>query len=160
MTSWGEFATAAPEIAAEGRRLLEARGHGSALLATVRGDAPPRIHPISVGIVDGRLYGFIIVGAPKHTDLVEDGRYAMHTHQDPEAPSELMLRGRARRVDDSVERARIAAGWSFEADDGYTLFEFEIEQAVLGVRDSADEWPPRYTSWRDTPAEPAAAPRT
>jgi hypothetical protein len=160
MTSWGEFGTAAPDIAAEGRRLLEARGHGSALLATVRGDAPPRIHPISVAILDGRLYGFIIVGAAKHTDLVEDGRYAMHTHQDPEAPSELMLRGRARLVDDPVERARIADGWSFEADDGYTLFEFEIEQAVLGVRETADEWPPRYRSWRDAPTGTAATPTT
>jgi hypothetical protein len=160
MTSWGEFATAAPDIAAEGRRLLEARGHGSALLATVRGDAPPRIHPISVAILDGRLYAFIIVGAPKHTDLVDDGRYAMHTHQDPEAPSELMLRGRAQRVDEPAERARIAGGWSFEADDGYTLFEFGIEQAVLGVRATADEWPPRYTSWRDAPTEPTATPTT
>jgi hypothetical protein len=158
MTGWGEFATAAPDIAAEGRRLLEARGHGSALLATVRGDAPPRIHPISVAILDGRLYAFIIVGSPKHTDLVEDGRYALHTHQDPEAPSELMLRGRARLVADPVERARIADGWFFDADDGYTLFEFEIEQAVLGVRETADEWPPRYTSWRNPPTESAAAP--
>ena len=148
MTSWDEFATAAPDIAADGRRLMEARGHGSVLLATVRGDAPPRIHPISVAIVDGRLYAFIIVGAPKHADLAEDGRYAMHTHQDPDRPSELMLRGRARQVDDQAERGRVADGWSFEADDGYTLFEFEIDQAVLGVRESADEWPPRYRSWR------------
>jgi hypothetical protein len=161
MTSWGEFATAAPEIAADGRRLLEAGGHGSALLATVRGDAPPRIHPISVAIVDGRLYAFIIVGAAKHADLVEDGRYAMHTHQDPDAPSELMLRGRAHRVDDPSERARVARGWTFEADEGYTLFAFDIEQAILGVRDSADEWPPRYTSWRTpTTAQPTSSPST
>ena len=118
MTSWSEFEAASPEIAAEGRRLMEARGHGSVLLATVRGDAPPRIHPISVAIVDGRLYAFIIVGAPKHADLAEDGRYAMHTHQDPDRPSELMLRGRARQVDDQAERGRVADGWSFEADDG------------------------------------------
>ena len=148
MTTWADLATAAPDIAAEGRRLMDARGHGSLLLATVRGDAPPRIHPISVGIVDGRLYAFIIVGAPKHTDLIEDGRYAMHTHQDPAAPSELMLRGRARMVDDPTERGRVAEGWTFEADDGYTLFEFGIEQAILGVRQTADDWPPRYTSWR------------
>ena len=160
MTTWDDFATAAPDIAADGRRLIEAHGHGSVLLATVRGDAPPRIHPISVAIVDGRLYAFIIVGAPKHTDLVEDGRYAMHTHQDPEAPSELMLRGRARRVDDQVERGRVADGWTFEADDGYTLFVFDIEQAVLGVRETADEWPPRYRTWRSEPTGEAATPAT
>jgi hypothetical protein len=100
--------------------------------------------------VDGRLCAFIIVGAPKHTDLVEDGRYAAHTHQDPEAPSALMLRGHARKIEDPGVRAAVAAGWTFEADDGYTLFEFDIEQAVLGVRNSADEWPPRYTSWRSS----------
>ncbi len=160
MTTWDDFATAAPDIAGDGQRLIEAHGHGSVLLATVRGDAPPRIHPISVAIVDGRLYAFIIVGAPKHTDLVEDGRYAMHTHQDPEAPSELMLRGRARRVDDQVERGRVADGWTFEADDGYTLFVFDIEQAVLGVRETADEWPPRYRTWRSAPTGQAATPAT
>jgi hypothetical protein len=160
MTSWGEFQAAAPDIATEGRRLMDARGHGSVLLATVRGVAPPRIHPISVAIVDGRLYAFIIVGAPKHTDLVEDGRYAVHTHQDPDAPSELMLRGRARQVDDPGVRAGVASGWTFEPDDGYTLFEFDIEQAVLGVRATADEWPPRYRSWRSGSSAPTATAAT
>ena len=32
-----------------------APGSGRGLLATVRGDAPPRINPVSVGIVDGHL---------------------------------------------------------------------------------------------------------
>jgi dipeptidyl aminopeptidase/acylaminoacyl peptidase len=160
MVSWNEFDNAAPDLAARGRALIERSGTGDGLLATVRGDAPPRIHPISVGIVDGRLYAFIIVGAAKHTDLVEDGRYAMHTHQDPEAPSELMLRGRARRVDDQAERGRVADGWTFEADDGYTLFVFDIEQAVLGVRETADEWPPRYRTWRSERTGQAATPAT
>jgi Pyridoxamine 5'-phosphate oxidase len=151
MTTWAELATAAPDIAAEGRRLLEARGHGEALLATVRGDDLPRIHPISVAIVDGRLYAFIIVGSPKHADLEHDGRYAMHTHQDPDAPSELMIRGRARLADDPVERREVADGWTFEADDGYTLFEFSIEHAILGQRATADDWPPLYASWPSRP---------
>ena len=158
MTTWGEFAAAAPDLAREGRRLLEARGHGEALLATVRGDELPRIHPISVGIVDGRLYAFIIVGSPKHTDLEQDGRYAMHTHQDPVAPSELMIRGRARLADDPAERSRVADGWFFEADDGYTLFEFALEQAVLGERATADDWPPLYSSWPGRPKPAAATP--
>jgi hypothetical protein len=37
--------------------------------------------------------------------------------------------------------------WYFEVDDGYELFEFSIESAMLGVRNDADEWPPRYSSW-------------
>ncbi len=63
MTSWAEFAAAAPDIEAEGRRLIYARGDGEALLATVRGDDLPRIHPVNVAIVDDRLYVFVIAGS-------------------------------------------------------------------------------------------------
>lgn len=151
MVTWAEFATGAPEIAAEGRRLIYARGDGEALLATVRGDEAPRIHPVNVAILDGRLYAFVIAVSPKRLDLEQDGRFAMHTHQDPTAPSEVAIRGRARLVDEATERARVAAGWAFEVDENYTLFEFSIESALLGARTSADEWPPRYSSWRHRP---------
>ena len=146
--TWAEFAEAAPEVAAEGRRLIYARGHGETLLATVRGDGLPRIHPITVAIVGERLYAFVIAASPKRLDLELDGRYAMHTHQDPDAPSEFALSGRARRVEDGDERASVALGWWFDVDDTYTLFEFSIESAVQGARATADEWPPRYSTWR------------
>ena len=149
MASWSYFAAAAPDIAAEGLRLILARGDGEALLATVRGDDLPRIHPVNVAIVDGRLYAFIIARSPKRLDLELDGRYAIHTHQDPTAPSEVALRGHARLVKDGQERADVAAGWAFEVDDGYALFEFDIAIALLGARPSADDWPPRYSSWKD-----------
>ncbi len=154
MLDWARFAVAAPEIEAEGQRLIYARGDGEALLATVRGDDLPRIHPVNVAIVRDGLYAFVIERSAKRRDLGSDGRFALHTHQDPEAPSEVMLRGRARLVDDPSERARVTAGWAFEVDDSYTLFEFLIESALLGVRASADEWPPRYRSW---PGWPRAA---
>jgi hypothetical protein len=148
VVTWAEFAAAAPEIASKGTRLLYAMGGGKALLATVRGDDPPRIHPITVGIVGERLYAFIIAKSPKKLDLELDGRYALHTHMDQAAPNEFALRGRARLVDDLDERERVATGWAFEVDDSYTLFEFSIENAVLGARATADDWPPIYTSWR------------
>ena len=150
MVTWAEFAAAAPEIASEGTRLLYAMGGGKALLATVRGDDTPRIHPITVAIVGERLYAFIIARSPKKLDLELDGRYALHTHMDQAAPNEFALRGRARLVDDPDERGRVATGWAFEVDDSYTLFEFSIENAVLGARATADAWPPIYTSWRAT----------
>ena len=149
MASWTDFAAAAPDIAAEGHRLILARGDGEALLATVRGDDLPRIHPVNVAIVDGRLYAFVIARSPKRLDLEIDGRYAMHTHQDPAAPNEVMLRGRARPVTDVHERAAVAHGWAFGVDETYTLFEFDIEVALLGARPSPDDWPPRYSSWKD-----------
>ena len=150
MVTWAGFAAAAPEIASEGTRLIYAMGGGKALLATVRGDDPPRIHPITVAVVGERLYAFIIARSPKRLDLELDGRYALHTHMDQAAPNEFALRGRARLVDDPDERARVAIGWAFAVDDSYALFEFTIDSALLGTRPTADDWPPIYTSWRAT----------
>jgi hypothetical protein len=152
MVTWADFAAAAPDIAAEGRRLIYARGDGEALLATVRGDDPPRIHPINVAIVGDGLYAFVITSSAKRRDLGSDGRYALHTHQDPAAPSEVMVRGRASEVVDPAERSRVAAGWAFDVDETYTLFEFSIETALLGARPTADDWPPRYTAWPGRPS--------
>ena len=95
----------------------------------MRDDDLPRIHPVTVAVVDGRLYVFVIARSPKRIDLELDGRYALHTHQDPAAPSEAALRGRARLVTDPDLRARVASGWAFGVDDGYTLFELGIEHA-------------------------------
>jgi len=145
--SWSELEAAAPAITDAGRRLLYARGDGEAILATIRGDGLPRIHPVNIGLVDGRLYTFVIGSSPKRIDLERDGRYAIHSHQDPAAPSEVMLRGRARRVDDGAERDRAAAGWPFTVDASYVLFELTIAAALLGDRPTADDWPPRYTAW-------------
>jgi hypothetical protein len=145
MTTWSDFEAAAPDIAADGRRYLHPRGDGEALLATVRGDSPPRIHPISIGIVDGHLYAFLLKSA-KRVDLEQDGRYALHAHQDPADPGEFSVRGRARLIEDAAARATVGGGWSFEVDETYHLFEFSIDSAILGLR-GPDEWPPRYTRW-------------
>ena len=147
-TSWGAFAAAAPEIAADGRALLERSGIGEGLLATVRGDLPPRIHPVHVRIVDDRLLTFAIGGSAKAVDLARDGRYALHAHQDPAVPHEFLVRGHARAVADPALRGAAAAEWSFSVDDGYDLYELTIDHAVFGRRASADDWPPVYTSWR------------
>jgi hypothetical protein len=149
MATWSVFAAASPEIAGLGRRLIERSGHGTGLLATVRGETPPRIHPVSVAIVEGRLLTFVIVGSAKLGDLVADGRFALHAHLDPDAPDEFLVRGRATEVVGELRDAA-AAVWSFEADDGYRLFELDIEHAIIGRRASADDWPPVYVSWRAT----------
>jgi len=81
------------------------------------------IHPVNVGIVDGRLYVFVIARSPKRTDLETDGRYALHTHVDPAAPDEFSVRGRASLVTGAAVRARVGSGWAFGVDDGYALFE-------------------------------------
>lgn len=152
MTTWADFAGAAPEIAEDGRALLQRTGAGEGLLATVRDDVPPRIHPVKVGFVEGRLATFVIVGSAKARDLEEDGRYALHAHLDPDAPNEFLVRGRAVAVTDGRLRSAAVADWPFEVDDGYALYELSIDHALLGQRATADDWPPVYTSWRAGPA--------
>jgi hypothetical protein len=148
MASWSDFETGSPELAAHGRRLFLRYGAGEALLATVRGDATPRIHPINIAIVDGHLLGFLIVGSAKLGDIAADGRYALHAPQDRAEPHEFLVRGRAVEITDPGLRAAAAAVWPFEVDEGYRLFEFTIDHAVIGERGDPDSWPPVYTSWR------------
>jgi len=146
--SWGEFEAADPARAAWGRKLLYRDGVGDALFTTVAGDAPPRTHPVNLGIVDGRLLVFVQDHSAKMRDLVADGRYALHAHQDPTAPHEFLLRGRAVPVTDAGVRGAAIAVWPFTPGDGYGLFELRIEHALFGERASSDDWPPRYVSWR------------
>jgi hypothetical protein len=150
MATWAEFAAAAPIAAEGGRQLFYRTSTGEALLATVRGEALPQIHPIYVGIVDGRLLAFI-GRSSKAVDLAEDGRYALHAHQDPAAPHEFLLRGHARPIDDPESRSAYAGAWYFDPGDDYRLFEFLIDHAVFGERPTADDWPPRYTKWSSIP---------
>ncbi len=146
--SWGEFEAAEPAMAAWGRKLLYRDGVGDALFTTVAGDAPPRTHPVNIGIVDGRLLVFVQDHSAKMRDLVVDGRYDLHAHQDPAAPHEFLLRGRAVAVTDAGVRSGAIAVWPFSPGDGYGLFELRIEHALFGERATAGDWPPRYVSWR------------
>lgn len=147
MATWSEFETAEPQMAATARSLLYRDGAGKAMLATVRDDEPPYINPISVGIVGEELCAFILPSG-KLKALESDGRFALHAHLDLTAPNELLLRGRVRELTDADQRAAAIASWPFEPDDNYRLFAFDIETAVVGRRDSPNEWPPRYTRWR------------
>ncbi len=152
MATWAELEAGAPRIATAGRRLLRWRGEiDEVLLATVRDAAPPRIHPVYVMVVDGRLYTFIGRSA-KRTDLEQDGRYALHAHQDPAVPNEFEVRGRASVVPRGAIHDAVAEGWYFPTGDEYELFELDIESAVLGERASQDDWPPVYTTWRAAPS--------
>jgi hypothetical protein len=155
MANWSEFEAVAPEMAEEGRRLMYRNGDGEALLVTVRGDEPPRIHPVNAGIVDGHLYTFVQAASAKRRDLDQDGRYALHTHIDPTAPSEFMVRGHARLVEDEATRTAVASDWFFKVDPSYPLYELLVEHALLGERATANDWPPRYSSWpKPQPARP------
>jgi hypothetical protein len=147
MTSWDVFQQAEPEMAEKGRALLYQRGDGEGLLTTVAANGTPRIHPLNVGVKDGLLLVFVQGHSAKARDLAANPHYALHAHQDPAAPHEFMVRGEARLVTEPAVRQAAAAGWFFTVSDSYPLYELLIEHALLGER-TADEWPPRYRSWR------------
>jgi hypothetical protein len=148
MECWDAFARADPDMAERGLALLYQRGDGEGLLATVAANGTPRIHPLNVGVRDGRLLVFIQGHSAKARDLAANTHYALHAHQDPASPHEFMVRGEARLVTDAAIREAAAADWFFTVSDSYPLYELLIEHAVLGERDSVDDWPPRYRSWR------------
>lgn len=148
MESWEAFARAEPDLAARGRELLYRRGDGEAFLTTVAANGTPRIHPLNVGVRGGRLLVFVQAHSAKARDLESNQHYALHAHQDADHPHEFMVRGQARLVTDPALRAAAAADWFYTVSEAYPLYELLIEHALLGERESASDWPPRYRSWR------------
>ena len=136
-------------MAAKGLAILHQRGDGEGFLTTVAGNGTPRIHPLNVGVRDGRLLVFVQAHSAKARDLETNPHYALHAHLDPEHPDEFMVRGQARRVPDPAVREAAAGDWFFTVSDAYPLYELRIEHALLGER-GATEWPPRYRSWRSS----------
>ena len=148
MSGWDAFEKADPEMAEKGRALLYRRGDGEGLLATVGANGTPRIHPLNVGVKDGRLLVFVQGHSAKARDLEANAHYALHAHVDPAVPHEFMVRGEARLVTDAAVRQAAATDWFFTVPGTYPLYELLIEHALLGERDGANDWPPRYRSWR------------
>jgi hypothetical protein len=148
MESWQTFERAEPAMAEKGRALLYQHGDGQGFLTTVAANGIPRIHFLNVGVVDGHLYVFVQGHSAKARDLESNRHYALHANLDPAKPDEFMVRGEALPVTDDAQRESIAANWFFTVADTYPLYELRIAHALLGERASADEWPPRYRSWR------------
>jgi hypothetical protein len=159
MKTWADFEREEPGMAKRGRELMYRGGDGTGMLVSVSATEPPRLHPVNAGIVDGHFYTFVQGASGKRRDLDSDGRYAFHTHYDPQQPSEFLVRGRAVEVTDRNLRAQIAGNWFFTVQDSYPLYELMIEHAMLGDRPTANDWPPVYTSWKSDPKAWAAEQR-
>ena len=74
--SWREFGKQSLDLASFGALLLSRM---NAYLATTQGDSSPRIHPVMQIIDDGYEFIFIYPRPPKPSDLLRDGRYAIHS---------------------------------------------------------------------------------
>ena len=146
---WETFEAAEPELAASGRWLLE-QSNGIAFLATVRKDGSPQVRPIMPIVTAGGLWALIVSLSSKHRDLLNDGRFALHTIPAGEDNRELHLSGRARLVEDEAELAAVSEAAGRELAEFETLFELMPERAT-GTQwanwPTAQSWP-SYVRWR------------
>jgi hypothetical protein len=151
MATWQEFEDQAPELAAEGRRLLYQYGPGLGFLATVRKDGGPRLHPFCPVLAEGGLWGFILRESPKCHDLLRDGRYAAHAFPSDEVDDEFYVTGRAVSCDDDLElreRVRAATTATVGAPEEM-LFRLDVDRALSANYTHRGQWPPAYRRWRD-----------
>jgi len=98
MPSWSAFEAAAPALAAEVRRRLDAHVHKT--LATIRADGRPRISGTETELSGGELWLGSMAGARKAQDLRRDPRFALHSGSDdpPGWDGDAKLAGRAEGV--------------------------------------------------------------
>jgi hypothetical protein len=146
VATWREFEAAAPEMAAEGRRLLYQFGLDLGFLATVRPDGGPRLHPICPIVAEGGLYAFI-VPSPRCGDLRRDGRYALHSYPPADGDDEFYVTGRAMEVEDPSVRAAVAAAYHAPTPDDHVLFTLHLDRCLLAKYERRGAWPPTYTRW-------------
>ena len=132
MTTWGEFASAAPEIAAYGLQRLNGR---VAYLGTVRENGRPRVHPVTPIIGEQRLFIFMEPTSPKGRDLERDGHYALHCSVEDSSggQGEFYVRGMAERLDDAESRQEAIAASSYTPNERYILFTLSVEYAFMNL---------------------------
>lgn len=137
MSSWSEFEAAAPALAAEVRRRLDAHVHKT--LATLRRDGGPRISGTETLLVDGELWVGSMPDARKARDLRRDPRFALHSGSDdpPAWDGDAKLAGRAEEVLDEARKAAVLAG---SAPPGPNhLFRLDLEEAsTVGLNEARD----------------------
>jgi len=146
--SWSAFASASPDLAADVQALFEQYGQGFGYLATVRRDGGPRVHPVSPVIADGGLFCFVMA-SPKRSDLVRDGRYALHAYPAELIDDEAYVAGRARPVIDARRRDLVANAHRAALDIDWRLFELEVDVAMVTHREGHPRIP-EYRVWRAT----------
>jgi hypothetical protein len=132
MTTWQQFADAAPELAAFGTQRFTT---GVAYLATMKSDGAPRVHPVTPIIGQGRLFLFMEPTSPKGHDLQRGSRYALHCAvADSEGGAgEFWCSGTGTRLGDAASRAIATTASQYAPKDRYILFELSVESAALTV---------------------------
>ena len=151
MPTIDDLESAAPTIA--GFLVDRIAKTGLVLLGTTRADGWPRVSPIEVSVIDGRLYVGSMPRAVKAQDLQRDPRCCIVTSlaDKDDLAGEGKAFCRAREVTGADEWAQVRAAFQakigFDIGDpgGSHIFELEIEAAAW-QRVEGDDW--RTTSWR------------
>ena len=150
MPTFHDLESAAPPIAAFlGERIATT---GLCLIGTTRADGWPRVSPMELSIIDGRLYVGSMPNAVKAQDLQRDPRCCVITPlaDKDDLAGEVKAFCRAREIGDPAEWERVRAIWKEAMDldigdpGGSHVFELDIEAAAW-QRVEGDEW--RTTSW-------------
>jgi hypothetical protein len=107
MSTYAQFEAAAPTIAEPIRQRLEEAG--LTFLATIRRDGSPRISPVEVEFIDGRLYYGSMPEARKVHDIARDPRCSLITPivDKKDMRGEGKLFAEARLVTDLAEAERV-----------------------------------------------------
>jgi hypothetical protein len=135
MIKWADFEMAAPELATQGRELIER--FRFVLAGTIRMDGTPRISPVEAHIVRGHLMLVMIAGTLKARDLLRDPRILLNSPvTNPDDPNaEFKLRGRVVEIQDQVLREdtagaiEAASGW--RPPERWHFFSIDIEDAAF-----------------------------
>ena len=114
--SWANFEAAAPELERAARSVIERDGF--VYVGTVRRDGAPRISPVEVHIVHGRLMLVMVAGSWKARDLARDPRVTLQSPVPNAADPgvEVKVRGRVTAVE---EEQRAATADAVEARSGW-----------------------------------------
>jgi hypothetical protein len=128
MTSWGEFAAQAPELAAFGAARLAIP---PAYIATIRADGTPRVHPMTPIIGNGQLFVFMEPTSPKGHDLVARRSYSLHSSVADTfgTGGEFFIRGEGTLAEDPESRVAATAAAGYDPADRYILFTLRITEA-------------------------------
>jgi len=148
MNAWGEFAIAAPELAAFGAGRFES---GVAYLGTVTADGGPRVHPVTPIIGAGQLFLFMEPTSPKGHDLKRSSHYAIHSSvgNSEGAGGEFFVSGHAQLVADPGVRALAVQASRYKPKDRYILFELSVDEVASTIYEDGH---PLRVSWAAEPA--------
>jgi len=104
--TWAEFEEAAPEIAANGRELIER--FQFVLVGTLTKDGSPRVTPVEAYVIDGHLLVNMIPRSLKALDLLRDSRVYVHAPvTSKEGSPEFKLAGRAEVLESQELRQKL-----------------------------------------------------